>query len=101
MPRWTRAERACCFLAEALCSFLAEEPFFPLALDDPFSGVALFSKLTLSYRILFAIDDLSLYTIFGVSWFGSGGASLEAAAVSPPVFVCRCRPSDLSFWKSG
>ena len=68
VPLCIRAERACCyFFAEALCSFLPEEPFLPLALDDALSGDVLFSKLTFSCSILFAIDDLSLYTILGVS----------------------------------
>ena len=49
VPRCIRAERVCCcFLEEALCSFLPDEPFFALAFDDPLSGDVLFSKLTLS-----------------------------------------------------
>ena len=100
VPLCIRAERTCCcFLDEALCSFLLAEPFFPLVLDAPLSGDILFSKLTLSCSILFAIDDLSLYTILGVSWFGSAALSLEAPGPFP--FVWRYRPKDLSFWKSG
>lgn len=79
VPRCISVERSCIdFFADALLSFLLPEPFFPLDYVGPLSGEILFSKLTFSCKILLAIDDLSLYTILGVSWLGSAPVSLEA-----------------------
>lgn len=106
MPLCISADRCGCFFPELVYSFLPEEPgFLALILLDYFSGDVLFSKFTFSCRIRLVIDDLSLYNIFGVSWFWSVAFSLGLApANSLPPFSGLSRPEDLSFekrsWKS-
>lgn len=79
---------------------MEEVGFLALSLADNFSGEVLFSKLTFSCRILFVIDDLSLYSIFGVSWFWSAAGSPGLTpGVSLPSLSALGRPDALSFEK--